>query len=103
MIADDLDFDLGGVVALSGDFATRRDQRFVIMTDASASMNAGPIGLGVENLDFALLVNTEPRVEATLRAGDAALTGISSVTLSGSLDVLANTTGEHVDLGDWNL
>ena len=57
LIANDIDFDLGGIVALSGDFAfTRRGQQFVVTaTDASASMNAGSIGLGVNNLDFALL------------------------------------------------
>ena len=100
LIANDIDFDLGGIVALSGDFAfTRRGQQFVVTaTDASASMNAGSIGLGVNNLDFALLVNTgvEGGSYALYAEGDAALTGTPAVALSGSLDVLANTTGDQV-------
>ena len=101
----DLDLEIAGFASLSGNFGARfissgSDESILISgSGITATMGEDPIALSVSDADFALLILGE--TYALHAQGTVSLIGVPSVTLSGIVEVQANTTGEQVvDFGD---
>ena len=115
-VAEDVAIDLGGVMALGGDLTlTRAPGTFnVLATDAytfigdgpylrsDGSVNAEAVGVAISNVDLAMFIDTDSEGGdySVYASGDAVLLGVDSVTLGGSLNAWANTTGtQTIDFG----
>ncbi|MDV7392674.1 hypothetical protein RZS08_15005, partial [Arthrospira platensis SPKY1] len=100
-----LTFAIDGFASLSGDFTFVSVPGAIRVsgTNVAASLGAGGVAVTLSNASFALALFDDGSY-ALDASGDAALTGVPSVTLSGNLTVWANTTGSQtVDFGDYGV
>lgn len=94
--------EVTGFASLSGAFAfeTTGTQIRVAGADIAAFVGASGTGLQVEDASLGIVIYTPatgPSTFALKGTGSAALTGVSDLTLAGSMTVVVNTTGQPID------
>ncbi|MDT9180442.1 MAG: hypothetical protein P5684_22745, partial [Limnospira sp. PMC 1238.20] len=106
ILAENSSLNIGDAFSLSGDFAFTRDGEGFVVTgsDTQAFIGYGPlqtsaglenpqaVGIAADNLSFGLAVRDNGTMALTAQ-GSARVIGVPGLTLSGSLQVQANTTG----------
>ena len=95
----DLDMDLAGVVSLSGQFGFEQNANLLKVgaRDVNAFVGANGTGIQLSDADLGLLIFTDSKSYALEASGTAALAGIDGVTLTGTVGMEVNRSGQVID------
>ncbi|MFH1498654.1 MAG: hypothetical protein ABII82_12610, partial [Verrucomicrobiota bacterium] len=103
VVRGNVNVDLGGFVAASGDFEIYKDAGVLDITAANVTAFVGASGTGLQLTDgaLALTVDLAAAKYAVAARGTVELTGVSGVTLTGTVTVITGTMDDDVTFSDF--